>query len=102
MVYVLHAYSKRIRHRYPTVVPKPGCGSATALFHWETWLGAIQSLDLGLLVDAEHKRLVRRIEIQPDHIVQLFDEPFIAAQFEGFRQMRLETMLLPERVALTH
>jgi hypothetical protein len=33
---------------------------------WQTWLGALQRLTLGFLVAAQHQRLVRWVEIQPD------------------------------------
>jgi hypothetical protein len=38
-------------------------GSATALFHWKPGLSSIQGLDLGLLINAQNQRFIRRIEI---------------------------------------
>ena len=34
-----------------------GQGATTALLHGQSWLGAVESLDLGLLVDTQHQRL---------------------------------------------
>lgn len=36
-----------------------------------TGLGAIQRLDLRLLVDAEHYRTARRLQVQPDDVGEL-------------------------------
>ena len=33
--------------------------------HWKQRLGAIQSLDLRLIIDAQHQRAIRRVEIEP-------------------------------------
>ena len=33
--------------------------------HGQQWLRAIQGLNLGFLVDAQHERLIRRVEVQP-------------------------------------
>ena len=41
-------------------------------------LGAIERLDLRLLVDAEHQRALRRIEIQADDVDHLFDQLRVA------------------------
>src|ERR1700748_3937895 len=37
-------------------------------------LSAVERLDLALFVDAEHHRVRRRVDIQPDDITQLGDE----------------------------
>src|SRR6202040_3513896 len=36
--------------------------------HWQQRLGAIQRLDLRFLIDAEHQRVVRRVEIEADDV----------------------------------
>ena len=40
-----------------------GHGSGTALLHGQTRLGAVERLDLGLLVDRQHDGTFRRVEI---------------------------------------
>ena len=54
---------------------------------------AVEGLDLGLLVDAEHDRALGRVEIEPDDVVDLVDEQRVFGEFEGVLAMRLE----PER-----
>jgi len=59
-------------------------------------LGAIEGLDLTFLVDAQHQRFVRGIEIKPDDVVEFFDKVFVAAELEGLDEMGLEVVLLPD------
>ncbi len=40
-------------------------------------LGAIECLDLALLVDRQHDRVLRRVQVKADHVDQLFGEPRI-------------------------
>ncbi|MDA9493664.1 hypothetical protein XI08_32320 [Bradyrhizobium sp. CCBAU 11361] len=42
--------------------------------HRKHGLGSFESLNLTLLIDAKHHGLVRRIELEPDHIAQLLDK----------------------------
>src|SRR2546426_6809304 len=44
-----------------------GSGSEPALLHRQTRLGAVESLNLALLVHAQHQGLVGRIQIEPDN-----------------------------------
>ena len=46
-------------------------------------LGAVERLDLRILVDRQHDRMGRRIEIEPDYVDQLVDEERIARTLEG-------------------
>jgi hypothetical protein len=39
-------------------------------------------LDLGFLVDAEHDRVLLRVEVQPDHIGDLGDQLWIGGELE--------------------
>ena len=39
--------------------------------HWQQRLGTIQRLDLRFLIDAEHQRVVRRVEIEADDVAHL-------------------------------
>lgn len=45
-----------------------GQASAAAILRQQSWLGAVQGLNLVLFVDAEHQRLLREIQIEPHHI----------------------------------
>jgi hypothetical protein len=44
--------------------------------------GAIESLDLALLVERKHDGVGRRIDIEPDHVAQLVDEVRIVRELE--------------------
>ena len=52
-------------------------------------------LDLALFVDAQHQRLVRRIEIEPDHVRDLGGEVLVARHLERLDLMRLQSMRSP-------
>jgi hypothetical protein len=45
-----------------------GPGSGAALLHRQARLGAVQCLDLALLVKREHQRPVRRVEVEANDI----------------------------------
>ncbi len=45
---------------------------------------------MALLIDAKHHGLVRRIEIEPDHIAQLLDKEEIGREFEAASAVRLQ------------
>jgi len=68
---------------------------AAPLLDWQSWLGTIEGLDLTFLVDAQDHSLVWRVEIKADHIVELFDKTFVAAELESLGQMRLEAVSIP-------
>ena len=55
--------------------------------------GAVQRLDLGLLIHAQHQRPLRRVQVEPDDVTDLGDELRIGRQLPGLLQVRLE----PER-----
>jgi hypothetical protein len=42
--------------------------------HREHLLGPVQRLDLGLLIHAQHNRVLRRRQVQPDHVADLGDD----------------------------
>ena len=54
--------------------------------HGQQGLGAVQSLDLGLLIDAEHYRLVGRIQVQADDVADLFDKERVCGELEVLRR----------------
>src|ERR1700688_4692438 len=69
---------------------------STALLHRQAWVRAIERLNLASLVDAEHNRLVGRVEVEPDDVDHFFSEFWIVRWLEWARQMWLEAMLLPD------
>ena len=58
--------------------------------HRQHRLGALQRLALALLVHADHQRVVRRAQVQADHVAQLLDEERIGGQLEALGAMRLQ------------
>ena len=85
--------SEQRRGAVPYVIV--GHSAAPALLQRQAGLCAVKRLNLGLLVDAQHERLVRGIEIQPDNVVKFVNKLLISAQLEGFGQVRLKIVLLP-------
>src|SRR5260370_23124299 len=75
--------------------------------HRERRLGAIQRLDLRFLMDAEHQRVVRRVEIEADDVAHpgsgpgqaLVNKERICRQLEGFAPVRLEGERPPDAMA---
>src|SRR5439155_8242305 len=63
--------------------------------HRQQWLRAIEGLDLRLLIDAEHRRMCRGIQVQADDIADLLDEQWIVGQFERLAPMRLQPKRVP-------
>ena len=53
-------------------------------------LGAVQCLHGGLLVHTQHDRLLRRIEVQTDHVDQFLVELRVVGQLECLDQVRFE------------
>jgi len=70
--------------------------AAAALFHGQTRLRAIQRLNLALLVDTEHQRVLRRIEIEADDSRQFLEKPGVARQFERLAQVGFEIVAPPD------
>ena len=50
--------------------------------HGQDRLGAIQRLNLALLIDRQHHGVVGRVEVETDHIAHLFDEEWIGGELE--------------------
>ena len=69
---------------------------AAALLQGQARLRTIEGLDLAFLVDREHQRPIRGIEIESDHVVELLDELFVATDLERPNKMGLEAVLLPD------
>jgi len=53
-------------------------------------LGAVERLNLRLLVDAQHERLVRWIEGEPDDVPDFVNEQRVLRQLERLDPMRLQ------------
>jgi hypothetical protein len=64
--------------------------------HRQQRLRAVQGLNLGLLVDAQHHGPIRRIEVETYDIAHLIDKQRILGQLEGFRSMRLQAEGTPD------
>ena len=62
----------------------------------QAWLGAVECLDLGLLVDREHQRVGGRSHVEADDVFELGDEIGIARVFEGSETVRLQLVRLPD------
>ena len=69
-----------------------GHRAGAALLQRQSRLSTIERLNLALFVDRQHQRLVRRVEIKPDTVLNLLTELGIVGQLEAARQMRLEPM----------
>ena len=60
--------------------------------------GAVEGLHPGLLVDAEHHRRVRRVQVQPHYVADLVDELRVRRHLELLCEVRLEPERLPDGV----
>ncbi len=58
--------------------------------------GAVQGLDLGLLVHAQDQRPVRRVEVEPHNIPHLLDEEGVRRQLEGLGAVGLQREGTPD------
>src|SRR6516164_1707883 len=67
-----------------------------SLFHRQARLGAVESLDLALLVDREHEAVRRRVDVKANHIVHFRGELRVAAELEDPQPMRCKTMGTPD------
>jgi hypothetical protein len=87
-----------------------GHRSGPALLHGQTRLGAVERLDLALLVDGQDDGVLRRVDIKTDHIAQFFDKLGIGGELElpdpmgcspCARQIRCtELTLMPQACAI--
>ena len=57
--------------------------------HRQQRLGAIERLDLRLLIDAQHQGMVGRIELEPDDVAHLGDKQRVSGQLESLQAVRL-------------
>ena len=68
---------------------------AASLFERQAGLGAIEGLDLGLLIERENQSMLRRIEIESDDVVEFLGETRVIAELEGLDAVGLEAMGAP-------
>ena len=64
--------------------------------HRQDRLRPVESLDLRLLVHAQHQRTLRRIEVEPDDVRHLGFELGVRAELERRRPVRLQVVCLPD------
>ena len=62
----------------------------------QSGLGAVERLDLALLVDRQHHRMGRRIDIEPDDVGQLGGKLGVARALEGAQSVRLQFVRPPD------
>ena len=67
-----------------------GHGAAAPPLQGQAGLGTIQSLNLALLVHAQHQRVLGRIQVQADDVFQFLGKMRIVADLEGFDPMRFQ------------
>jgi hypothetical protein len=66
-----------------------GHGAGLARLERQPRLGGVERLDLGLLVDREHDRVLGRVDVQTDDVLELGGELGIRRALEGPDTMRL-------------
>ena len=64
--------------------------------HRQQWLAAVERLDLGLFIDAQHQGSVRRVDVEPDNVAHLVDKQRVGRQPEGLDAMRLQAEGAPD------
>ncbi len=57
--------------------------------------GPVQGLDLGFLVHAQHDRVLRRVQVQADHVGDLADQLRVGGEPKRLRPPRLDPVLPP-------
>ena len=66
--------------------------------HRQHRLGAIERLNLALLIDRQHNRVVGRVQVEADHIAHLFDEEGVGGELETLAAVRLQRKELKDPV----
>ena len=64
--------------------------------HGQQRTGAVQRLDLGLFVHAQHQRPARRTQIEPHDVAHLLDEERVRLQLEALGAVRLQSGGTPD------
>jgi hypothetical protein len=89
-------FQRRIQTGQPVATVVVGLPRRQAGAQGQQRLGPTQRLDLRLLVQTQHHRVGRRMQIQPDHIVNLGFRVGIGREFERRDSMWLQRMSLPD------
>jgi len=64
--------------------------------HGQHRLGAVERLNLALLVDAQHHRVIGRVQVETDNVANLLNEEGVRGEFEMLLPMRLNPERLPD------
>ena len=72
-----------------------GRRAGAPLLHRQHWLGPVEGLNLAFLIDRQDNGVVRRINVQPDDLLQFGRELRIVGELELPHAMRLKTMCTP-------
>ena len=70
--------------------------STAPLLHRQSRLSPVQRLDLALLINADHQRLIRGIQVKSHDIGEFLDESLVLGQLKGSRPMRLQSVGIPD------
>src|SRR5580658_11255233 len=71
-------------------------GATAAFLQRQARLGAVERLDLALFIDREHDGMRRRLDVEPDDLLQRAGELRIVGQLEQTRLMRLQPVPAPD------
>ena len=78
-------------------------GPTTPFFHRQPRLGSIQRLDLldlRLFIHTQHQGLIRRIQIETDHVCQFFNKSSVFGQLERLGSVELQPVGIPNSPTL--
>jgi len=64
--------------------------------HRQERLGAVQRLNLGLLIDAQHHRFFRRVQVETHHVANLGDQLGVLAELEVAAAKGLDLVVTPD------
>ena len=73
-----------------------GHRSRPALLDRQRRLRAVERLDLALFVHAQDDRVLRRVQVQPDHVDELLLEPLVVGELERLHLVRLQAARRPD------
>jgi len=91
----LEDIERREQRRCAMTLVVVGHGAGASLLHWQPRLGAVERLNLALLIDRQDNGVVGRVDVEADNIVQLGRKLRIGGQLELAHPVRLETMSTP-------
>ena len=85
---------EQIRRAVSLIVMGPRFGQAE--IHGQGWPGAVQGLDLTLLVHAQDQGLFGWVHVEPRDVLHLLDEAGVRRELEGPGQVRLQAEGFPD------